>query len=56
MPAIIFWLAVIGIVIFTQLTTKEERADMWSSFWVIIVLLGAIGFAWQLLRQGTLSS
>ena len=56
MPAIIFWLAVIGIVLFMQLTTKEERANMWANFWMIIVLMGAIGFILQFLRQGTLSS
>lgn len=56
MPAIAFWLTVLGIVLFLQLTTKEERASMWSSLWVIIVMLGIVGFAWQLLRQGTLSS
>ena len=56
MAALIFWGAVVVIVLFLQLTTPRERSSMWSSFWTIIVIMGALGFAWQLLRQGTISS
>ena len=56
MPAIAFWLVVIVIVLFLMLTTRQERAELWANFWVMIVLLGVFGFAWQLLRQGHFSS
>jgi hypothetical protein len=56
MAALVFWGAIILIVIFINLTTRAERREMWSTFWVVIVLLGAFGFVWQFLRQGTLSS
>lgn len=56
MAALVFWGAIILIVIFLNITTREQRREMWSSFWVIIILLGACGFVWQFLRQGTLSS
>mgnify|MGYP001256837848 CR=1 FL=1 len=56
MPGIVFWLLVIAAILFFHLTTKAERRAMVENFWIIIVILGAIGFAWQFLRQGTLSS
>lgn len=56
MPALAFWLLVIAVVVFMQLTTKAERRALVENFWVAIVLLGAFGFIWQFLRQGTLSS
>lgn len=56
MPALIFWLVVIGLVIFYKLTTKAERRKMIETYWVVIVLLGVAGFAWQLLRQGHFSA
>ena len=56
MPAVLFWLLVIAAVLFFQLTTKAERRAMIETYWLIIIVLGAIGFAWQLLRQGTLSA
>lgn len=55
MPAILFWLLVIAAVLFFKLTTKAERRAMIEAYWLIIIALGAIGFAWQLLRQGTIS-
>ena len=55
MPAILFWLLVIGAVLFFQLTTKAQRRAMIEAYWLIIIALGAIGFIWQFLRQGTLS-
>lgn len=56
MPTLIFWLLVIAAVVFFQLTTRAERRAMIETYWVIIVLLGALGFLWQFLRQGTFSS
>lgn len=56
MPALIFWLVVIGLIIFYKLTTKAERRKMIETYWVVIVLLGVAGFAWQLLRQGHFSA
>lgn len=56
MPNIIFWLLVIAVIAFFKLTTKDQRRAMIQTYWIIIVLLGAIGFGWQLLRQGHLSS
>lgn len=55
MPAVLFWLLVIAAVLFFKLTTKAERQAMIEAYWLIILGLGAIGFAWQLLRQGTIS-
>lgn len=56
MPALIFWIGVIAVVLFFKLTTKAERGSMLGTFWVALLILGALGFAWQLLTQGTLSS
>jgi len=56
MPTLIFWLVVIGLIIFYKLTTKAERHKMIETYWVVIVLLGVAGFAWQLLRQGHFSA
>ena len=56
MPAIIFWLLVIAGYAFFRITTKSERRAMVENFWVIIILLGAVAFVLQFLRQGTLSS
>lgn len=33
-----------------------ERRSMIETYWLIIIGLGAVGFIWQFLRQGTLSS
>lgn len=56
MPTLIFWILVVAVVLFFKLTTKAERRSMIETYWVIIVILGVIGFAWQLLRQGHFSS
>ena len=56
MPGIIFWLLVIAAVLFFKLTTPDERRSMIETYWLIIIGLGAVGFIWQFLRQGTLSS
>lgn len=55
MWGILFWVLVIAAVLFFKLTTKDERHNMVVNFWIIIALLGAGGFIWQFLRQGTLS-
>lgn len=56
MPALLFWLLVIAAFLFFHLTTKGERRTMVENFWVFMVILGVVAFAWQLIRQGTLSS
>lgn len=56
MPGIIFWLLVIAAILFFKLTTPAERRSMVETYWLIIIGLGAVGFIWQFLRQGTLSS
>jgi Na+-transporting methylmalonyl-CoA/oxaloacetate decarboxylase beta subunit len=56
MPAILFWLLVIAVVLFLQLTTKAQRQAMIETYWLIIIALGAVGFIWQFLRQGTISA
>ncbi|WP_423459978.1 hypothetical protein [Ottowia sp. VDI28] len=56
MPTLIFWILVVAVVLFFKLTTRAERRALVETYWVLIVLLGAAGFAWQLLRQGTISS
>ena len=39
-----------------KLTTPAERRSMIETYWFIIIGLGAVGFIWQFMRQGTLSS
>ena len=56
MPALLFWLLVIGAFVFYKLTTRAERRSMVENFWVFIVILGVVAFAWQFIRQGTFSS
>lgn len=56
MPALLFWLLVIAAVLFFHLTTRSERRAMVGNFWMIILGLGALGFLYQLLTQGTFSS
>lgn len=46
----------IAAVLFFKLTTPDERRSMIETYWLIILGLGAVGFIWQFLRQGTLSS
>lgn len=56
MPALIFWLLVICAFLFYKLTTRGERRSMVENFWVFMVILGVVAFAWQFIRQGTISS
>lgn len=56
MPGIIFWILVIAIVLFLKLTTKEERREMIINYWIFIVIIGALGFGYQILFRGTISS
>lgn len=56
MPTLLFWLIVIAGILFWKLTTKDERRALVLNYWVILTLIGIIGFAAQLLRQGTFSS
>lgn len=56
MPTLLFWLLVIGAFIFYKLTTRGERRSMIEGFWVFMVILGVVAFAWQFIRQGTFSS
>lgn len=55
MPTLIFWLLVIAVVVFYQLTTKEERRKMIEAYWMFIFLIGTAGFAWQLLEWSGLT-
>ncbi len=55
MPALLFWLIVIVLILFFRLTTREQRGNMVVNFWIVILALGALGFLHQLLTQGTLS-
>lgn len=55
MPTLIFWILVVVAVVFYLVTTKAQRRWLIETYWVVIVILGAVGFAWQLLRQGHLS-
>lgn len=56
MPTLLFWLLVIGAFMFYKLTTRGERRSMVENFWVFMVILGVVAFAWQFIRQGTISS
>lgn len=56
MPTLLFWLLVIGAFLFYKLTTRAERRSIVENFWVFMVILGVFAFAWQLIRQGTISS
>lgn len=56
MPTLIFWLLVVAAFVFYKLTTRGERRTMVENYWVIMVLLGVAAFAWQFIRQGTISS
>ena len=56
MPALLFWLLVIGAFVFYKLTTRAERRSMVENFWVFMVILGVVAFAWQFIRQGTFST
>lgn len=55
MPGIIFWIIVIAIVLFFKLTTKKERSEMVVNYWMVIVIIGALGFGYQILFRGTIS-
>lgn len=55
MPALLFWLLVLGLILFFHLTTRAQRGDMVVTFWIVILGLGALGFLYQLFTQGTLS-
>lgn len=55
MPALLFWLLVVALILFFHLTTRAQRGNMVATFWIVILALGALGFLYQLLTQGTLS-
>ena len=55
MPTIIFWAFVIALVIAYQMTTRSERSKAVETFWVIILLVGIVGFALQFLLHGSIS-
>lgn len=55
MPGLIFWLLVAAAVVFFSVTTREDRAKMIETFWIIMMFLGALGVVLQLLRFGTVS-
>ena len=55
MPGIVFWIIVIAIVLFLKLTTKQERSEMIVNYWMIIVIIGVLGFGYQILFRGTIS-
>jgi hypothetical protein len=54
MPGIIFWIIVIAIVVFFKVTTKKERHEMIVNYWIIIAIIGVLGFGYQLLTTGSL--
>lgn len=46
----VFYLLVIGGVLFFKLTTGQQRGVWAWDFWTLLLLAGGAGFAWDLLH------
>lgn len=45
MPAVLFWLFVIAVLVLFQLTTRAQRRRIAEKYWPLFALLGVIGLA-----------